>query len=102
MKYNYFDDKEEDNALFGSSSSQEAAGIEGATKATKGLLEDKLLPKSVIVKLNQVLEILQSKEEEQLKINKAQDILNEITEDSNLPAFVKTQIWNLAGLLETV
>lgn len=102
MKYDYFDDKEEDDALFSTKSDQERAGIDGATKAAKQLLEDKLLPKSVVTKLGLILSILQSDEEEQLKINKAQDILNDITEDSNLPAFVKTQIWNLAGLLETV
>ena len=105
--YNYFDDKDGDdnNELFGKGNAADEAkgGLDGIKKAINNLLSDKLMPKSVVTKLTSVIEILgNEKEELQLRINKVQDILNEITEDSNLPAFIKTSVWNLAGMLETL
>ncbi|MFA6089058.1 MAG: UPF0147 family protein [Candidatus Woesearchaeota archaeon] len=105
--YNYFDDKDGDdnNELFGKGITSDDAkdGLDGIKKTIGALLQDKLMPKSVITKLSSVREILgNDKEELQLRINKVQDILNEITDDSNLPAFIKTSVWNLAGMLETL
>lgn len=105
MKYDYFnsDEDDDDENMFNPHTIDEVSGIESVTKAITGLLSDKLLPKSVVIKLNSSVEILKNdKEGMQLRINKVQDILNEITEDSNLPSFVKTQIWNISGMLEKV
>jgi len=104
MNFNYFDDEDNnDDNIFGSDNSESSGeGLDSIITAIENLLSDKLLPKSVVTKLKLSLNILKSDDETQLKINRVQDILNEITEDSNLPAFVKTQIWNLASLLETV
>lgn len=101
---NYFDeDDSSHDDLFGNSSSDNSKGIDKVKKAIDAMLSDKLLPKSVVAKLNTCTGILNNKKEEmQLKINKVHDILNEITEDSNLPAFVKTQVWNIASILETI
>jgi uncharacterized protein len=105
MKYDYInnDEDDDDDNMFNPHTVDEVGGIESVIKAMNGLLQDKLLPKSVVIKLNNSVEILKNdKEEMQLRINRVQEILNEITEDSNLPSFVKTQIWNISGMLEKV
>lgn len=105
MKYDYFnsDEDDEDENIFNPHAQDEVNGIEGIVKAINGMLNDKLLPKSVILKLTNCIQILKNETEElPLKINKIHDILNEITEDSNLPSFVKTQIWTIAGMLERI
>jgi uncharacterized protein (UPF0147 family) len=98
------DSKDDEQEGFGQSFfSKETKGVDGVVKAIHILLQDKLMPKSVVTKLSMIASILnKDKEETQLKINKAQDILNEITEDSNLPSFIKTQIWHLAEMLERI
>lgn len=105
MKYDYYDkeDGKDDEEMFNPHVGGDEHDLGSVIKAINNLLTDKLIPKSVVIKLDNISKILSNKEEDiPLKINKAQDILNEITEDSNLPSFVKTQIWNLASLLEKV
>lgn len=101
--YNYFsDDNKDDEMLFNPNANSESSGIKSVVDAINNLLSDKLISKSVSQKLSNASNILNGNDEMQLKINKVQEILNEITEDSNLPSFVKTQIWNIAGMLETI
>ena len=102
---NYFKDsnKEEEDPFKQIYLSKDAKNADGVIKAINALLQDRLLPKSVITKLTSVVKILKNEDEElQLRLNKTQEILNQITEDSNLPSFVKTQIWHLAEMLERI
>jgi uncharacterized protein len=106
MNYDYYDkdDESDDENIFNANiGGGDENTVESLIKSINNLLTDKLLPKSVVTKLTNVVGILSNnKEELALRINKVQEILNEITEDSNLPSFVKTQIWNIASLLEKI
>ena len=66
------------------------------------LTKDDTIPRNVKGKLNEILQSLKSSQELSIKINKALDDLDEISSDSNLQAYTRTQIWNIASLLESL
>ncbi len=66
------------------------------------LLEDTTVPKNVKIKLNQIISALEEDTELSLKLNKALDYLDEISDDSNLQPYTRTQIWNIASMLESM
>lgn len=66
----------------------------------EALLDDHHLPKSVRDTAQDILMILRSKEEKVLRITKCLERLEEIADDPNIPAFIRTQIWNIASDLE--
>ncbi len=67
------------------------------------LQEDSTLPKNVKTRLGEVASILSSQQEgASIKINKALDHLGEISDDVNLQAYTRTQIWNIVSMLETI
>tara|TARA_Y100000294_G_C8369924_1_gene262309 strand:- start:99 stop:356 length:258 start_codon:yes stop_codon:yes gene_type:complete len=68
----------------------------------KELSEDSTVPKNVKAKVLEVIEILKSSEELSLKISKALQELEEISDDNNLQSFTRTQIWNITSMLEKI
>ena len=69
-------------------------------EALESLKEDHTVPRNIKVSINEVLEILRKDEDTGLKINKALNILDEISDDDNLQPYTRTQIWNIVSLLE--
>ncbi|MBU0535666.1 MAG: UPF0147 family protein [Nanoarchaeota archaeon] len=64
---------------------------------------DNTMPKNVKDKLNDVIKILNGcADEESIKISKALDKIEEIVDDTNLQPYARTQIWNLASMLESL
>ncbi len=74
----------------------------GIIEALKELSEDNTLPKNVREKVNSVIAILKDKNEHSLKIDKALHELEGLSEDSNLQAYTRTQVWNVVSMLEMV
>ncbi len=68
----------------------------------KELAEDSTVPKNVKNKVSEVIEILKDDSEMSLKISKALQELEEISDDSNLQPFTRTQIWNITSMLEKI
>ena len=66
------------------------------------LLEDSVVPKNVKIKIENAMRILQEKEEENIRVNKALDELDEVGDDSNMEPYTRSQIWNLVGALESI
>ncbi len=65
--------------------------------------EDGCLPKNIKNKIEETISVLENGNEiKTIKANKALQILEEVSEEPNLPAHIRTQIWNLASLLEKV
>lgn len=64
--------------------------------------EDGAAPKSLKEKINSMIGLIDSDKETQLKIESLQQTLQEISDDINLPSFVRTQIWSVSGVLETI
>lgn len=67
------------------------------------LQDDSTVPRNVKVKLQEMQTTLEKEEGElSLRINKILADVEEIANDINLPMFVRTQIWNLTSMLESV
>lgn len=69
-----------------------------------GLLEqivnDRTVPKNIRKAAEDSKASLDSTQAEQVKISTAIHILDEITNDPNMPTYTRTQIWNVVSMLE--
>jgi hypothetical protein len=64
------------------------------------LKEDMTVPRNIRKKLDEIIDILNNNElDVSLRVDKAVFILDEMNEDSNVPAFTRTQIWSLVSML---
>ena len=66
------------------------------------LEEDTQIPKNVRTRISEIIDILKEDTEISMRINKAQDQLEDISNDTNLQSFTRTQIWNVQSLLESL
>ena len=76
--------------------------VEDIISVLNELLEDTTVPKNVKSKIQLIIDALNEKTELSLRINKALNILDEISDDNNIQAYTRTQIWNIASLLESL
>lgn len=70
--------------------------------ALREVLDDGGLPKAVHEKLEELIAVLEGPGEDRLKANKVLCELEEISYNTTLPSFVRTQLWNVSSMLETV
>jgi uncharacterized protein (UPF0147 family) len=66
------------------------------------VLEESELPKGMRLKLEEIASILESPGDNRLKANKALCELEELSYNTTTPAFIRTQLWNITSMLETV
>ncbi|MBW3003380.1 UPF0147 family protein [Candidatus Woesearchaeota archaeon] len=66
------------------------------------LLDDSTVPKNVKNKVQDIIDALKEDTELSIRINKALHILDEISDDTNLQSYTRTQIWNVVSLLENI
>ncbi|MBW3015221.1 UPF0147 family protein [Candidatus Woesearchaeota archaeon] len=64
------------------------------------LSEDPTVPRNIKNKILELIETLKEDVELSIKINKVLSELDEISDDSNLQAFTRTQLWNIVSMLE--
>ncbi|HIH38218.1 UPF0147 family protein [Candidatus Woesearchaeota archaeon] len=64
------------------------------------LVDDSTVPKNVKGKLLETKAILEEKSDSSMKVNRALQLLEEVTNDNNMQAYTRTQIWNVVSLLE--
>ena len=64
------------------------------------LQEESSVPRNVKAKLLNITEILKEDSDKSLKVNKALHELDEINDDVNIQSYIRTQIWNIASMLE--
>ncbi|HYD03789.1 MAG TPA: UPF0147 family protein [Alphaproteobacteria bacterium] len=69
-------------------------------EALTALKEDDGVPKNVRAKIDTIISELKADCELSLKVGKSLHNLDEVSEDMNLPAFIRTQIWNISSMLE--
>ena len=65
------------------------------------LKEDHTVPKNIKTKLQAMIDALKGDEELSLRVNKALNILDDISDDNNIQPYTRTQIWNIATRLES-
>ena len=64
---------------------------------------DSTVPKNVKLKIDEIISTLKRTDIEiSIKVDKAQQDLEEISSDSNLQTFTRTQLWNIVSMLETL
>jgi uncharacterized protein len=76
------------------------AQCEEIVQALTNLKEDEGVPKNVRSKIDLIIHELKDESDLSMKISKSLHNLDEISEDLNLPSFVRTQIWNVSSMLE--
>jgi len=69
-------------------------------QALTNLKEDDGVPRNVRSKIDIIISDLKDTSDLSMKIGKSLHNLDEISEDLNLPSFIRTQIWNVSSMLE--
>ncbi len=70
--------------------------------AVREVLDDGALPKAVQLKLEGVIAILEGPGDTRMKANKVLCELEEMSYNTTIPSFIRTQLWNVSSMLETV
>jgi len=70
--------------------------------AMKMLQEDSGTPRSVREKLGQMVQYLGQNVDDSTKISTVLGRLEELCNDVNIPAFVRTQLYSISGMLEQI
>ncbi len=76
--------------------------LSGIIEVLAELGNDNTVPRNVKLKLSAITLVLENSSERSIKIDKALQELEEITDDGNLQPYVRTQLWNIASMLEKV
>ncbi len=71
-------------------------------EALNEMVGDSTVPRNVKSKLQSTLDALNEDIELSLRVNKALNELDELTDDINIEAYTRTQLWNLVSMLETI
>jgi len=67
------------------------------------ILEDVTVPRNVKKKLAETKELLQKEDVAvSIRINQALNKLEELSEETNINPFTRTQIWNVVSMLESI
>ncbi len=65
--------------------------------------KDRTVPRNVRLSIEQAIKDLKDEKEEfTVKMNSAISILDEISNDPNIPTYTRTQVWNIVSMLEMV
>lgn len=62
--------------------------------------EDRTVPRNIRNLVQEAKNNLNGKQELAVRINSAISILDEVSNDSNIPTYTRTQIWNIVSMLE--
>ena len=71
-------------------------------EALTELSEDTTVPRNVRSKIESAIKVLNEDTELSLKIDKAIQHMDDISNDTNIQPYTRTQIWNVVSLLESV
>lgn len=64
---------------------------------------DRTVPKNIRLSIQQAKEDLNNEKHDlSVRINNAISILDEVSNDPNIPIYTRTQIWNIVSMLEVI
>lgn len=67
------------------------------------ILEEDCIPKNVKAKVESAITALKDEDvEHNMRVNKALQELDALSEDTNIPSYLRPQIWNILSQLETL
>ncbi|MCD6576065.1 MAG: UPF0147 family protein [Nanoarchaeota archaeon] len=76
--------------------------LEQAKTLLMQISEDRTVPRNIRESAKSAKEILDSQEELTVKVDRAIQILDEVSDDPNMPTYTRTQIWSIVSLLESI
>ena len=76
--------------------------IKEVVSALNEMINDNTVPKNVKSKLQATIAALNEEAEESIRINKALNELDELTDDVNIEPYTRTQLWNVVSMLEMI
>lgn len=74
--------------------------METINKLLDEIGEDRTVPRNIRNMVQEAKNNLNGKQELAVRINSAISILDEVSNDSNIPTYTRTQIWNIVSMLE--
>jgi hypothetical protein len=66
------------------------------------LLEDASVPKNIKENIERVIKTLNEDGDPSVKVSKALNELDEVSNDINMQSYTRTQIWNIVSMLEKI
>ncbi|MAF50845.1 MAG: hypothetical protein CMH64_02020 [Nanoarchaeota archaeon] len=66
------------------------------------IISDDNVPKNIKSKIDNIITIFNEQTSKEVQTNKALQELEEISEESNMPDHVRTQLWGIVSLLESI
>ena len=78
--------------------------VQNIVEALEELNNDKTVPRNIKLKVQEVIDILKEEngQDMSIKVNKALSTLDEVSDDTNIQPYTRTQIWNIASMLEMI
>jgi uncharacterized protein (UPF0147 family) len=70
--------------------------------ALRELEQDNQVPKNIKTKIISTISVLEQAGEMPIKVSKALQELEQLTDDNNMQAYTRTQIFNIVSLLEVI
>lgn len=71
--------------------------------ALEDIKEDNRVPKNIREGCEECMDILQDESEDfSVRVNSCVSILDEISNDPNIPMYTRTQVWNIVSMLEAI
>jgi uncharacterized protein len=71
-------------------------------EALKDLSEDNTVPKNIKLKINNIIKSLEDEKDISIRVNRALNELDEISDNNNIQSYTRTQIWNVVSILESI
>ncbi|MFH0752020.1 MAG: UPF0147 family protein [archaeon] len=63
--------------------------------------EDTAVPRNIREKIRKAIAALEEEKEFKIKANKALQELDDISDNPNVPSYIRPQIWNVVSMLES-
>lgn len=76
--------------------------LEGIISALNDIKADNSVPKNVKEKVDKAILSLESDDDMTTKVHKALQELDDLSDDTTMQSFTRTQIWNVVSCLESV
>ena len=77
--------------------------FESIIQLIEQIATDRTVPRNIRAKCEESIEILKKEEEgTDIKINTVISIMDEVSNDPNIPMYTRTQVWNIVSALESM
>ncbi len=77
--------------------------FESIIKLIEQIASDRTVPRNIRTKCEESVEILgNEKDAVDIRINAVVGIMDEVSNDPNIPMYTRTQVWNIVSALESI